>query len=148
MIGTLPMLNLSAGLTGRTVARASRVYLVDRGHFVFPEPPYKSNSARDKTTQSLFKDLIYWPAHFLNMFFSWTALLTLLTVAIHGAWSIPVNETVWNSFDNNAREILARATPAAPHFVVYDDAGAGVIGPPPASQIKVRLSPAIIKDYL
>lgn len=72
------------------------------------------------------------------MLFSWTGLLTLLTISIHGALSAVVNETVWSSLDNQAKEFLARATPAAPHFVVYGDAYDGTTGPPSVSQIKVR----------
>ncbi|KAI0083913.1 glycoside hydrolase family 18 protein [Irpex rosettiformis] len=38
--------------------------------------------------------------------------------------------------DKQARDILARATPAAPHFVVYSDKGtSGITGPPPPSQV-------------
>lgn len=39
--------------------------------------------------------------------------------------------------DHDAREILARATPAAPHFVVYADSYDGTTGPPAASALKV-----------
>ncbi|KAF5361886.1 hypothetical protein D9756_002352 [Leucocoprinus leucothites] len=70
------------------------------------------------------------------MLFSWAALLTLLTITIRGVLSVPVNEKTWNSLDNQARDILSRATPAAPHFVVYGDAYDGTTGPPSVSQIK------------
>jgi hypothetical protein len=36
-----------------------------------------------------------------------------------------------------ARDILARATPAAPHWVVYGDAWDGQTGPPSVANIKV-----------
>lgn len=43
--------------------------------------------------------------------------------------------------DKTARDILARATPRAPHFVVYGDRFiSGVTGPPSASQIQVMQS--------
>ncbi|KXN87412.1 hypothetical protein AN958_08843 [Leucoagaricus sp. SymC.cos] len=71
------------------------------------------------------------------MLFPWAALLTLLTITIRGAVCLPVNETTWNSLDNQARDILARATPAAPHFVVYGDAYDGTTGPPAVSKINV-----------
>ncbi|KXN83991.1 hypothetical protein AN958_00638 [Leucoagaricus sp. SymC.cos] len=70
------------------------------------------------------------------MFFSWIALLTLLTIAIRGAVCLPVDETTWNTLNNQARDILARATPAAPHFIVYGDAYDGTTGPPAVSHIK------------
>ncbi|KAF9454329.1 glycoside hydrolase family 18 protein [Macrolepiota fuliginosa MF-IS2] len=69
------------------------------------------------------------------MLFSWTVLLTFLTVSIRGVLSLPVNETVWDGLDNQARDILARATPSPPHFVVYGDAYDGTTGPPAVSQI-------------
>lgn len=72
------------------------------------------------------------------MLFSWTALLALSTFALRGVVSLPVNETVWDGLDNQARDILARATPAAPHWVAYADAYDGTSGPPAVSQIKVR----------
>lgn len=67
----------------------------------------------------------------------WTALFTLLTISIRGVLSTPVDETAWNSLDNQARDILSRATPSPPHFVVYDDAYDGTTGPPDVSKIKV-----------
>lgn len=39
--------------------------------------------------------------------------------------------------DHDAREILERATPAAPHFVVYADSSDSNTGPPAASALKV-----------
>lgn len=66
--------------------------------------------------------------------------LALLTASIRGVLSHPLNETVWNSLDNQAQDILSRATPAAPHFVVYDDAYDGKVGPPAVSKIKVKYS--------
>lgn len=44
----------------------------------------------------------------------------------------------WEHLDVEARDILARATPSAPHFVVYGDKGtSGTQGPPAPSAIKV-----------
>lgn len=42
--------------------------------------------------------------------------------------------------DSTARKFLARATPAATHFVIYSDKFvSGDTGPPPASQVEVRI---------
>ncbi|EKM50458.1 glycoside hydrolase family 18 protein [Phanerochaete carnosa HHB-10118-sp] len=42
----------------------------------------------------------------------------------------------WDKLDHEAREILARATPAAPHWVVYsDEYTSGITGPPAPSAI-------------
>lgn len=46
----------------------------------------------------------------------------------------------FDGLDKQARDILARATPAAPHWLVYGDAYVqGTTGPPPTSDITVRL---------
>ena len=46
----------------------------------------------------------------------------------------------WEKLDHEAREILARATPAAPHWVVYGDKyTSGTTGPPAPSAIDVRI---------
>ncbi|KAK7687873.1 hypothetical protein QCA50_009092 [Cerrena zonata] len=43
----------------------------------------------------------------------------------------------FDGLDQQARDILARATPAAPHFVIYSDKGtSGITGPPPPAQVK------------
>ncbi|KAJ7696589.1 glycoside hydrolase [Mycena rosella] len=48
----------------------------------------------------------------------------------------PVNATVLDGLDPQARDILARATPAAPHWVIYGDQFvSGTTGPPAASAI-------------
>ena len=55
---------------------------------------------------------------------------------ILGALAVPAG---WENLDHDAREILKRATPAAPHFVVYGDAYTpGTTGPPAPSTINVR----------
>ena len=46
------------------------------------------------------------------------------------------------NLDNDAREILERATPVAPHFVVYADAYDGTTGPPNATLLKVKAIPS------
>ncbi|OBZ73875.1 Endochitinase 3 [Grifola frondosa] len=44
--------------------------------------------------------------------------------------------TPFEGLDQQARDILARATPAAPHFVIYGDKYvSGTTGPPPTSEI-------------
>ena len=68
--------------------------------------------------------------------FSFVRAAVLATV-IHvcGTLAVPSG---WDSLDNQARDILARATPAAPHFVVYGDKyTSGTTGPPAVSSIKV-----------
>lgn len=53
----------------------------------------------------------------------------------------PLNLTASHDIlDHDAREILARATPVAPHFVVYADAYDGTTGPPSASALTVKSS--------
>ncbi|KAJ8519827.1 hypothetical protein ONZ45_g3252 [Pleurotus djamor] len=48
----------------------------------------------------------------------------------------PVNETNFESLSPKARSILARATPAAPHFVMYSDMWvSGQTRPPTAAQL-------------
>lgn len=56
--------------------------------------------------------------------------------------SVPFNSTTFGGLDDQARDIVARATPAAPHFVIYSDAPvSGETGPPPVSQVEVRTYP-------
>lgn len=52
--------------------------------------------------------------------------------------STPLNVSSFEELDNQARDILARATPAAPHFVIYSDKYvSGTTGPPAASAVQV-----------
>ncbi len=52
--------------------------------------------------------------------------------------SVPVESD--DGLDLEARNILARAAPAAPHFVVYSDEWvSGENGPPAVSQVQVSL---------
>ncbi|KAF7356553.1 Glycoside hydrolase family 18 protein [Mycena venus] len=51
--------------------------------------------------------------------------------------SAPTNVTAFEGLGQQARDILARATPAAPHWVAYGDKFvSGVTGPPPVSSVK------------
>ncbi|KAJ3557725.1 hypothetical protein NM688_g1316 [Phlebia brevispora] len=62
-----------------------------------------------------------------------TAAVVLAISNASGVFALPQG---WDKLDHEAREILARATPAAPHFVVYGDAyDPGTTGPPPTSDI-------------
>ncbi|KAJ6591490.1 glycoside hydrolase family 18 protein [Mycena vulgaris] len=50
--------------------------------------------------------------------------------------SVPVNSTILDGLDAQARDILSRATPAAPHWVIYSDQFvSGTTGPPAASAV-------------
>ncbi|KAJ7612521.1 glycoside hydrolase family 18 protein [Mycena polygramma] len=50
--------------------------------------------------------------------------------------SVAVNTTVFDGLDQQARDILARATPAAPHWVIYSDQFvSGTTGPPAVSAV-------------
>lgn len=40
---------------------------------------------------------------------------------------------------DKARIFIERATPAAPHWVVYSDTGSSTVGPPPAADIEVSM---------
>ncbi|PBK99462.1 glycoside hydrolase [Armillaria gallica] len=61
-------------------------------------------------------------------------LVSLLAAPVPAS---PVNGTAFTGLSGKARSILERATPAAPHWVVYADAyQQGVTGPPPVSSIK------------
>jgi hypothetical protein len=52
--------------------------------------------------------------------------------------SVPTNVTALNGLSQEARGILARATPAAPHWVVYGDKFvSGTTGPPAVSAVTV-----------
>lgn len=52
----------------------------------------------------------------------WVTFLPFFTVSVRGALSYLLKETVWNSFDHHARDVLALATPSLPQFVIYNDA--------------------------
>ncbi|KAJ7446727.1 glycoside hydrolase family 18 protein [Mycena latifolia] len=55
--------------------------------------------------------------------------------------SVPVNTTIFDGLDQQARDILARATPAAPHWVIYSDQFvSGTTGPPAVSAVTVGIT--------
>lgn len=70
------------------------------------------------------------------------AVATLISLSgIVSAASIPSSLDKYAALDTTAREILARATPTAPHFVIYSDKFvSGETGPPDASAVAVRIS--------
>ncbi|KDR80725.1 hypothetical protein GALMADRAFT_135845 [Galerina marginata CBS 339.88] len=67
-----------------------------------------------------------------------SSILLLAPIAtFFGASAFPMNSTAFDLLDHDAREVLKRATPAAPHFVVYADAyDSSTTGPPAVSAIK------------
>ncbi|TFK39804.1 glycoside hydrolase family 18 protein [Crucibulum laeve] len=68
---------------------------------------------------------------------SWLSAFATVLAFVGQGIATPVNVTQFSGLDQQARDILARATPAAPHFVVYGDQYvSGTTGPPAASQIK------------
>jgi len=70
------------------------------------------------------------------MKFTSIALLATLVTTFLGASAFPVNSTAFDLLGHDAREVLRRATPAAPHFVVYADAyDSSTTGPPAVSAI-------------
>jgi len=70
------------------------------------------------------------------MKFTSIALLATLITTFFGASAFPVNSTAFDLLGHDAREVLRRATPAAPHFVVYADAyDSSTTGPPAVSAI-------------
>ncbi|PFH51774.1 glycoside hydrolase family 18 protein [Amanita thiersii Skay4041] len=74
------------------------------------------------------------------MFFKRFLSVTFGLLLAQSALSVPVNDSQPLEFDGlgvKARELLARATPAAPHFVVYTDAWDGSSAPPSTSAVKV-----------
>ncbi|TRM65612.1 glycoside hydrolase family 18 protein [Schizophyllum amplum] len=69
-------------------------------------------------------------------------MVALLSALVAGLLSLactraaPLNETAFDGLDQRARDILARATPVAPHFVVYGDTTSTTsTGPPPVADI-------------
>ncbi|KAG6854029.1 hypothetical protein C0991_011234 [Blastosporella zonata] len=66
---------------------------------------------------------------------SWFTLAATALVYFQGVASVAINGTRYDGLGNEAREILVRATPAAPHWVVYWDQWNGAIGPPDVSVI-------------
>jgi hypothetical protein len=54
--------------------------------------------------------------------------------------AVPVNATIFDGLDQQARDILVRATPVAPHWVIYSDQFvSGTTGPPAVSAVTVGI---------
>ncbi|KAL0953846.1 hypothetical protein HGRIS_005022 [Hohenbuehelia grisea] len=71
--------------------------------------------------------------------FRFVCLVALCSVSsfFSTARAIPVNETGFDGLSPQARDIVARATPAAPHFVIYSDEWvSGQTRTPTAAQLK------------
>ena len=81
---------------------------------------------------------------FTSLFALSAALARITTV-----FSSPVGDYDFGSgLDDMAQRVLARATPAAPHFLVYSDKGTqGITGPPPPSQVKVSIRAHIVYHH-
>ena len=76
----------------------------------------------------------------LSLLIAFTRITTVFSAPVEG-----------DVLDNEARSILARATPAAPHFVIYSDRFvSGLTGPPPVSEVKVSIDYfiSIIDDFV
>ncbi|KAJ7066616.1 glycoside hydrolase family 18 protein [Mycena amicta] len=72
--------------------------------------------------------------------FSLTRLTALASTALllmsPSVNSLPSNGTQFEGLDQKARDVLARATPAAPHWLIYTDAFvSGLTGPPAVSAV-------------
>ena len=58
-------------------------------------------------------------------------------LSITSVLSAPIDK---DGLTDSARKILSRATPAAPHFVIYSDEWvSGENGPPSVSEVQVRI---------
>lgn len=80
----------------------------------------------------------YCPVQLVMISFSFERVLfALLLSSITHVCSVFAAPVGWGTLDLDARDILARSTAAAPHFVVYGDQSAGTNGPPDPSAIKV-----------
>lgn len=77
----------------------------------------------------------------MMVFLKLTSLLSVLTACLllqipaGRVFAVPT-PSPFDGLDHEAREILARATPAAPHWVVYNDAWISS-GLPPTSDVDV-----------
>ncbi|KAJ3483843.1 hypothetical protein NLI96_g6047 [Meripilus lineatus] len=73
----------------------------------------------------------------LARFLALATLLALITVSsVHSAPTGNVTADAFEGLSHEAREILARATPAASHWVAYSDKFLSSAGPPAPSTIK------------
>uniref|UniRef100_A0A8H7XUS7 chitinase n=1 Tax=Psilocybe cubensis TaxID=181762 RepID=A0A8H7XUS7_PSICU len=88
--------------------------------------------------ETLWRNVVHKIRRLVAMKISSIWIFTLPIIAICSASAFPVNATTaLDLLDHNAREVLRRATPAAPHFVVYADSyDPSTTGPPAASAIK------------
>lgn len=80
------------------------------------------------------------------LFKTFSSIATLFSALsfISSVTSAPIVE-----LDHSARDILARATPAAPHFVVYSDEWvSGENGPPATSAINVSNTDQFVRIFL
>lgn len=80
------------------------------------------------------------------LFKTFSSIATLFSALsfISSVISAPIVE-----LDHSARDILARATPAAPHFVVYSDEWvSGENGPPATSAINVSNTDQFVRIFL
>lgn len=71
-----------------------------------------------------------------------SALARVLVVSIAARFCVSalhLAPEALDTLDHDAREILERATPVAPHFVVYADAYDGTTGPPSATLLNVKI---------
>lgn len=67
--------------------------------------------------------------------------LSSVFLCFAGVHSNPVNATLFDGLDQQARDILSRATPAAPHWVIYSDQFvSGTTGPPAVSAVTVCIT--------
>lgn len=81
---------------------------------------------------------------------SFSTLAPCVSVLLNFAavWATPVNITAYEGLSLEARDILARATPSAPHWIIYsDEYTSGLTGPPAPSAVSVNhfLSPPYLE---
>ncbi|KAG6833011.1 hypothetical protein H0H87_012597 [Tephrocybe sp. NHM501043] len=70
------------------------------------------------------------------LFTSWLTFFTSALVCAQSVASVAINGTGYEGLGNEARDILSRATPAAPHWVAYWDKWDGTTSPPDVSKIE------------
>ena len=87
---------------------------------------------------------------FSSTLFRFLAAATLFAIqfigVVHSAPTSGLNATAFEGLDHQARDILARATPAAPHFAIYSDKWVSSSGPPSPSTINVRKATSLHID--
>jgi hypothetical protein len=75
-----------------------------------------------------------------------TGILSVFALVCNAACN-PLRAPDLSGLDSKASGILERATPAAPHFVIYSDKGTNTTGPPPPAQVKARYI-RLVRDKL